>query len=144
MVPGKGPTFTEPLKEVEDLLKLRQKVDVTAELGYVFQAITLTRHSLEGRVPLIGFSGAPVSDVSLSQLGFSIYSFFWGDTSDDTPRAIRVRTWGNIQCRSSCAPGSGVLTGPSFSAVTGPSHHPPLSPSSLHSSPSYSGRSCPT
>ncbi|XP_009285732.1 PREDICTED: uroporphyrinogen decarboxylase [Aptenodytes forsteri] len=59
MVPGKGPMFTEPLKEVEDLLKLRQKVDVTAELGYVFQAITLTRHSLEGRVPLIGFSGAP-------------------------------------------------------------------------------------
>ncbi|XP_010145183.1 PREDICTED: uroporphyrinogen decarboxylase, partial [Eurypyga helias] len=59
MVPGKGPTFTEPLKEVEDLLKLRQKVDVTAELGYVFQAITLTRHCLEGRVPLIGFSGAP-------------------------------------------------------------------------------------
>ncbi|XP_009696272.1 PREDICTED: uroporphyrinogen decarboxylase, partial [Cariama cristata] len=59
MVPGKGPTFTEPLKEVEDLLKLRQKVDVTAELGYVFEAITLTRHSLEGRVPLIGFSGAP-------------------------------------------------------------------------------------
>uniref|UniRef100_A0A8C8ST75 Uroporphyrinogen decarboxylase n=1 Tax=Pelusios castaneus TaxID=367368 RepID=A0A8C8ST75_9SAUR len=59
MVPGKGPTFPEPLKEVEDLLKLRQKVDVSAELGYVFQAITLTRHSLEGRVPLIGFSGAP-------------------------------------------------------------------------------------
>ncbi|XP_064372195.1 uroporphyrinogen decarboxylase isoform X3 [Dromaius novaehollandiae] len=59
MAPGKGPTFPEPLKEVEDLLKLRQKVDVTAELGYVFQAITLTRHSLEGKVPLIGFSGAP-------------------------------------------------------------------------------------
>ncbi|KAM8805796.1 uroporphyrinogen decarboxylase [Eudromia elegans] len=59
MTPGKGPTFPEPLKEVEDLLKLRQKVDVTAELGYVFQAITLTRHSLEGKVPLIGFSGAP-------------------------------------------------------------------------------------
>ncbi|XP_044883200.1 uroporphyrinogen decarboxylase isoform X2 [Mauremys mutica] len=59
MVPGKGPTFPEPLKEVEDLLKLRQKVDVSEELGYVFQAITLTRHSLEGRVPLIGFSGAP-------------------------------------------------------------------------------------
>ncbi|TFK01716.1 serine/threonine-protein kinase Nek8 [Platysternon megacephalum] len=59
MVPGKGPTFPEPLKEVEDLLKLRQKVDVSEELGYVFQAITLTRHSLEGKVPLIGFSGAP-------------------------------------------------------------------------------------
>ncbi|XP_044297866.1 uroporphyrinogen decarboxylase isoform X3 [Varanus komodoensis] len=59
MVPGKGPTFPEPLKEVEDLLKLRQKVDVAAELSYVFQAITLTRHKLEGKVPLIGFSGAP-------------------------------------------------------------------------------------
>nr|XP_033772825.1 uroporphyrinogen decarboxylase isoform X2 [Geotrypetes seraphini] len=59
MVPGKGPTFPEPLKEVEDLLRLRQKVDVNAELGYVFGAITLTRHRLEGRVPLIGFSGAP-------------------------------------------------------------------------------------
>nr|XP_056700764.1 uroporphyrinogen decarboxylase [Euleptes europaea] len=59
MVPGKGPTFPKPLKEVEDLLKLRQKVDVAAELGYVFKAITLTRHKLEGKVPLIGFSGAP-------------------------------------------------------------------------------------
>nr|XP_020638982.1 uroporphyrinogen decarboxylase [Pogona vitticeps] len=59
MVPGKGPTFPDPLKEVEDLLKLRQKVDVATELGYVFQAITLTRHKLEGKVPLIGFSGAP-------------------------------------------------------------------------------------
>ncbi|XP_062995774.1 uroporphyrinogen decarboxylase isoform X2 [Elgaria multicarinata webbii] len=59
MVPGKGPTFPEPLKEVEDLLKLRQKVDVAAELDYVFKAITLTRHKLEGKVPLIGFSGAP-------------------------------------------------------------------------------------
>ncbi|XP_058031229.1 uroporphyrinogen decarboxylase isoform X3 [Ahaetulla prasina] len=59
MVPGKGPTFPEPLKEVEDLLKLRPKVDVATELGYVFQAITLTRHRLEGKVPLIGFSGAP-------------------------------------------------------------------------------------
>ncbi|XP_054837729.1 uroporphyrinogen decarboxylase isoform X2 [Eublepharis macularius] len=59
MVPSKGPTFPEPLKEVEDLLKLHQKVDVAAELGYVFKAITLTRHKLEGKVPLIGFSGAP-------------------------------------------------------------------------------------
>ncbi|XP_029473912.1 uroporphyrinogen decarboxylase isoform X1 [Rhinatrema bivittatum] len=59
MVPGKGPLFPEPLKEVEDLLRLRKKVDVNVELGYVFSAITLTRHRLEGSVPLIGFSGAP-------------------------------------------------------------------------------------
>ncbi|XP_063075119.1 uroporphyrinogen decarboxylase [Engraulis encrasicolus] len=59
MVPGKGPTFPEPLKEPEDLQTLRSKVDVQAELGYVFKAITLTRHRLEGKVPLIGFTGAP-------------------------------------------------------------------------------------
>ncbi|XP_061551089.1 uroporphyrinogen decarboxylase isoform X1 [Phycodurus eques] len=59
MVPGKGPTFPEPLKEPEDLQRLRVKVDVAKELGYVFQAITLTRHKIEGKVPLIGFTGAP-------------------------------------------------------------------------------------
>ena len=42
------------------LQKLKQEVDLEASLGYVFRAITLTRHKLEGRVPLIGFSGAPV------------------------------------------------------------------------------------
>lgn len=71
MVPGKGPTFPEPLKEVEDLLKLQQKVDVATELGYVFQAITLTRHRLEGKVPLIGFSGAPVSSVVWKNISYN-------------------------------------------------------------------------
>ncbi|XP_024129373.1 uroporphyrinogen decarboxylase isoform X2 [Oryzias melastigma] len=59
MLTGKGPTFTEPLKEPEDLERLEAKVDVHKELGYVFKAITLTRHKLEGKVPLIGFTGAP-------------------------------------------------------------------------------------
>jgi len=36
-------------------------VDVKQSLGYVFDAIRLTRHKLEGQCPLIGFSGAPVS-----------------------------------------------------------------------------------
>jgi len=59
MVPGKGPTFPEPLKEPEDLQRLKTKVDVNKELGYVFKALTLTRHKIEGKVPLIGFTGAP-------------------------------------------------------------------------------------
>ncbi|XP_074122186.1 uroporphyrinogen decarboxylase isoform X2 [Sminthopsis crassicaudata] len=59
MVPGKGPTFSAPLREEQDLDRLQTPVDVDQELGYVFQAITLTRQRLEGRVPLIGFSGAP-------------------------------------------------------------------------------------
>lgn len=62
MVAGKGPTFPEPLKEPEDLRRLQAKVDVSKELDYVFKAITLTRHKMEGKVPLIGFSGAPVRD----------------------------------------------------------------------------------
>lgn len=40
--------------------KLKQEVDLEMSLGYVFSAITLTRFKLEGKVPLIGFSGAPV------------------------------------------------------------------------------------
>lgn len=60
MVPGKGPSFPEPLREEKDLERLRDPAAVASELGYVFQAITLTRQQLAGRVPLIGFAGAPV------------------------------------------------------------------------------------
>ncbi|RKP26255.1 uroporphyrinogen decarboxylase [Syncephalis pseudoplumigaleata] len=59
MVPGKGPHFPEPLSVPEDLNRLAASVDVVAELGYMFDAITLTRQQLDGRVPLFGFCGAP-------------------------------------------------------------------------------------
>uniref|UniRef100_A0A8B9WD68 Uroporphyrinogen decarboxylase n=1 Tax=Bos mutus grunniens TaxID=30521 RepID=A0A8B9WD68_BOSMU len=59
MVPGKGPSFPEPLREERDLERLQDPATVASELGYVFQAITLTRQRLAGRVPLIGFAGAP-------------------------------------------------------------------------------------
>ncbi|KAJ6260734.1 Uroporphyrinogen decarboxylase [Drechslerella dactyloides] len=59
MLEGKGPSFPNPLLVPEDLNKLKDKVDVKKELGYVFQAITRTRRELNGMVPLIGFSGAP-------------------------------------------------------------------------------------
>ena len=36
-------------------------MDIRATLGYVLDAISLTRQRLEGRVPLLGFCGAPVS-----------------------------------------------------------------------------------
>ncbi|RKP18871.1 uroporphyrinogen decarboxylase-like protein [Rozella allomycis CSF55] len=58
MLPSKGPHFPCPLISPEDLNKLRMPV-VKDVLSYVFEAITLTRHRLNGRVPLIGFSGAP-------------------------------------------------------------------------------------
>jgi len=55
-----GPHFPDPLNTPEDAhTKLHKVVDVEKELGYVFEAITLTRKELKGEVPLIGFSGAP-------------------------------------------------------------------------------------
>lgn len=59
MVEAKGPTFDDPLVTPEDIRKLKETVDVRQELGYVMDAITLTRHELRGRVPLFGFVGAP-------------------------------------------------------------------------------------
>ncbi|KAK2733964.1 Uroporphyrinogen decarboxylase in heme biosynthesis [Myotisia sp. PD_48] len=62
MVDKKGPVFPEPLKSPDDpqYEKLMNKqVDVKSELDYVYKAITLTRQKLDGRVPLIGFCGAP-------------------------------------------------------------------------------------
>ncbi|TPP59825.1 Uroporphyrinogen decarboxylase [Fasciola gigantica] len=59
MLPGVGPKFTHPLENESDLDRLNWTVDVCKELSYVYEAVTLTRHELQGRVPLIGFSGAP-------------------------------------------------------------------------------------
>lgn len=41
------------------MARLKTDVDVDKELGYVFDALTKTRHGLKGEVPLIGFCGAP-------------------------------------------------------------------------------------
>eukprot|EP00013_Stygamoeba_regulata_P024623 CAMPEP_0177652872 /NCGR_PEP_ID=MMETSP0447-20121125/13395_1 /TAXON_ID=0 /ORGANISM="Stygamoeba regulata, Strain BSH-02190019" /LENGTH=361 /DNA_ID=CAMNT_0019156213 /DNA_START=66 /DNA_END=1152 /DNA_ORIENTATION=+ len=59
MLKGKGPSLPEPLLDPTHLTRLVEKVDIRAELGYVLDAVTLTRQRLEGKVPLIGFSGAP-------------------------------------------------------------------------------------
>lgn len=59
MIPGKGPSFLSPLEKPADLARLLEEVDVTASLGYVYEAITMTRKALDGRVPLLGFIGAP-------------------------------------------------------------------------------------
>lgn len=59
MKPSVGPVIPVPLQTPEDISQLQFPVDVYKKLNYVFEAITLTRHKLEGKVPLIGFSGAP-------------------------------------------------------------------------------------
>lgn len=52
--------FPEPLVEPKDLSKLTPDGAVQ-RLTYVGAAITMMRHLLNGKVPLIGFTGAPVS-----------------------------------------------------------------------------------
>ncbi|KAI9679916.1 MAG: Uroporphyrinogen decarboxylase in heme biosynthesis [Caeruleum heppii] len=62
MVDKKGPHFPNPLTTPEDPQYqdlMAKQVDVEQELKYVYEAITLTRQKLDGRVPLIGFCGAP-------------------------------------------------------------------------------------
>ena len=62
MLEGKGPHFPHPLKSPQDPQYgelLAREVDVTKELSYVYEAITLTRKQLNGRVALFGFCGAP-------------------------------------------------------------------------------------
>jgi len=55
---GTGPRFHDPIGSPGDLERLRD-VDVERDLGYVLEALRLTRAELRGRVPLIGFAGAP-------------------------------------------------------------------------------------
>lgn len=60
MEPGKGPVFPKPLASSADMDSLdKDPVAIADKLKYVYDAITLTRHKLEGKVPLIGFAGAP-------------------------------------------------------------------------------------
>ena len=54
---GEGPKFERILQTETDILKLQ--VPDMAELKYVFDAVTQIRKTLNGRVPLIGFSGSP-------------------------------------------------------------------------------------
>ncbi|KAF7595936.1 hypothetical protein BBP40_004082 [Aspergillus hancockii] len=62
MINKKGPHFPEPLLSPKDSQYrriIRKEVNICQQLEYVYKAITLTRHKLNGRVPLIGFCGAP-------------------------------------------------------------------------------------
>jgi len=58
LVPGKGPVMGNPIKTEDDAFAILAE-DVPEKLNHVMKAITLTRHELNGRVPLIGFAGAP-------------------------------------------------------------------------------------
>ena len=54
---GEGPKFERPLRTEEQVHAL--VVPDMASLDYVFKAVTQIRGAINGRVPLIGFSGSP-------------------------------------------------------------------------------------
>lgn len=57
MVESKGPIFEKTVQTEKDIDELH--VSSGEELQYVIDAIKLTKQGLNGRVPLIGFCGAP-------------------------------------------------------------------------------------
>ena len=58
LIESKGPILPNPIETAADLNRVRVP-DVNETLGYVFDAIQLIKQALNGRVPLIGFAGAP-------------------------------------------------------------------------------------
>jgi len=59
MIEKKGPWFEHTIRSESDLKRLDIKIDVAERLSYVLEAISITKRELNGRVPLIGFAGAP-------------------------------------------------------------------------------------
>lgn len=59
MVEQRGPSFPKTIKNKADIDALQSGAAAAANLEYVYEALRMTKTSLNGRVPLIGFSGAP-------------------------------------------------------------------------------------
>src|SRR5512136_309259 len=55
---GEGPVFHHPIREMKDIEKLRV-IEPEDEVPFLVKAIGMVRKELEGKIPLIGFSGAP-------------------------------------------------------------------------------------
>ena len=53
-----GPRFPSPIRSAQEIAKLTIP-DPETELGYVMNALRVTRKRLAGKVPLIGFAGSP-------------------------------------------------------------------------------------
>ncbi|MFI2741814.1 uroporphyrinogen decarboxylase [Zhouia sp. PK063] len=58
MKPGVGPWLPNPIRSAKDVEQVIVP-DIHEELGYVLDAIKMTKERLNNRVPLIGFAGSP-------------------------------------------------------------------------------------
>ena len=57
-VEGEGPKFEKVVRSAADVEQLKRP-DPSTSLAYVMDAVALIRKTLDGEVPLIGFSGSP-------------------------------------------------------------------------------------
>ncbi|MFM8342260.1 MAG: uroporphyrinogen decarboxylase, partial [Methylomonas sp.] len=71
---GEGPQFAKPIRTAEDIKQLPIP-DPESELRYVIDAVRLIKTNLQGRVPLIGFSGSPWTLATYMVEGKSSKSF---------------------------------------------------------------------
>jgi uroporphyrinogen decarboxylase len=55
---GEGPKFRKPVRTEKDIEQL-EVINTASDLNYVTDAVSTIRRELNGRVPLIGFSGSP-------------------------------------------------------------------------------------
>jgi len=73
-VQGEGPSIEQPLRSRDDLARIR-RFDPREALSFVLDAIRQITHELAGRVPLIGFAGAPFTLASYAIEGGHSSSF---------------------------------------------------------------------
>lgn len=72
---GVGPRFANPIRDKADAHALQ--TDVLHKLQYVADAIKVIQQRLQGRIPLIGFAGAPFTVLSYLVEGGSSKDFKW-------------------------------------------------------------------
>ncbi|MGF1505736.1 MAG: uroporphyrinogen decarboxylase [Chloroflexi bacterium] len=89
-VPGKGPQLNNPIRSAEDVTALATP-SAQDNVPGTLAAISMVREELNGRVPLIGFSGAPFTLASYAIEGggsknyVDVKSFMWSE-----PRAWQL------------------------------------------------------
>ncbi len=83
---GEGPVFHRPVREMKDVERLKI-IEPEEETPFLMEAIRIVRRELGGKVPLIGFSGAPFTLASyIIEGGYSKqYIFTKGMMYQDRP-----------------------------------------------------------
>jgi len=56
---GDGPSITRPVRSARDIDAVASEIDARESLSYVLETIRIVCAALAGKVPLIGFAGAP-------------------------------------------------------------------------------------